>query len=126
MANRQYRTLRGKLVDMDLLQKKNELTPAVGNSRVNARGDELGAGGKIIKKREDLVREYYGANVAQESKGRAKRQDTPAVEPPQSKVAAEPVAEDVTPQELEQLETFDEEQDWIEDENGNFYRKGDR
>ena len=126
MANRQYRTLRGKLVDMDLLQKKNELTPAVGNSRVNARGDELGPGGKIVKKREDRVKEYYGANVAQESTGRAKRQATPTVEAPQPKVAPDPIAEDVTPQELEQLETFDEEQEWIEDENGNFYRKGDR
>ena len=30
--------LRGKPVDMALLQKRNELTPAVGNARVNARG----------------------------------------------------------------------------------------
>ena len=34
---------------MDLLRQRNELTPAVGNVRVNARGDELGPGGKIIK-----------------------------------------------------------------------------
>ena len=57
-----YRSMRGKPVDMDLLMKKNELTPAVGNAKVNARGDQLGAGGQILKKREDLVSEYY--NVA--------------------------------------------------------------
>ena len=44
---------------MDTLRQRNELTPAVGNARVNARGDELGPGGKIIKKREDLLRDYY-------------------------------------------------------------------
>ena len=31
----------------------------VGNARVNARGDELGPGGKIIRKREDVVSEYF-------------------------------------------------------------------
>ena len=44
---------------MDLLRKRNELTPAVGNARVNARGDELGPGGQIIKKREDVVAAHY-------------------------------------------------------------------
>ena len=54
-----YRTSNGRIVDMDLLRQKNELTPAVGNVKVNARGDELGPGGKIIRKREDLMSEYY-------------------------------------------------------------------
>jgi len=54
-----YRSMRGKAVDMDLLMKKNELTPAVGNAKVNARGDRLGPGGQIVKKREDLIKEYY-------------------------------------------------------------------
>ena len=39
-AKKQHRSMRGKQVDMDLLRKRNELTPAVGNARVNARGDE--------------------------------------------------------------------------------------
>jgi len=54
-----YRTANGKHIDLDLLISRNELTPAVGNARVNARGDELGPGGKIIKKREDVLKEYY-------------------------------------------------------------------
>ena len=57
-----YKTMQGKTVDMDLLRKRNELTPAVGNAKVNARGDELGAGGKIIKKREDVLADYYRDN----------------------------------------------------------------
>jgi hypothetical protein len=59
-----YRTANGKIVDMELLRQSNELTPAVGNARVNARGDELGAGGKIIRKREDILADFY--KVAEE------------------------------------------------------------
>ena len=33
-----YKSMQGKQIDMDLLRKKNELTPAVGNASVNARG----------------------------------------------------------------------------------------
>jgi hypothetical protein len=40
---------------MNKLININELTPAVGNMRVNARGDELGPGGQIIRKREEIV-----------------------------------------------------------------------
>jgi hypothetical protein len=54
-----YRTANGKIVDMDLLRQKNELTPAVGNVRVNARGDELGPGGKIVRSREDILKDFY-------------------------------------------------------------------
>src|SRR5210317_1169614 len=54
-----YKSMQGKSVDMDLLRQRNELTPAVGNARVNARGDELGPGGQIIKKRDDILEEYY-------------------------------------------------------------------
>jgi hypothetical protein len=54
-----YRTMQGKIVDMEKLMRQNELTPAVGNMNVNARGDELGNGGRIVRKREDIVQEYY-------------------------------------------------------------------
>jgi hypothetical protein len=52
-----YRSMQGKEVDMQKLAMQNELTVAVGNVKVNARGDELGPGGKIIKKREDVLKE---------------------------------------------------------------------
>jgi hypothetical protein len=56
------RSMQGKEVDMDKLMRQHELMPAVGNVRVNARGDELGAGGKIVRKREDIIAEYYENN----------------------------------------------------------------
>lgn len=56
-----YRSMQGKEVDMHKLSMQNEMTMAIGNVRVNARGDELGPGGKIIRKREDILREAQGA-----------------------------------------------------------------
>jgi hypothetical protein len=52
-----HRSMQGKQVDMNKLAMQNEMTLAVGNVKVNARGDELGPGGKIIRKREDIIRE---------------------------------------------------------------------
>ena len=56
------RSMKGKEVDMEKLNLKNETTPAVGNMRVNARGDELGPGGKIIRTREEILQDYYAKN----------------------------------------------------------------
>jgi|APCry1669192806_1035432.scaffolds.fasta_scaffold309491_1 hypothetical protein len=53
-----YKSMQGKEIDLDKLRLRNETTVAVGNARVNARGDKLGPGGKIIKKREDIMAEY--------------------------------------------------------------------
>jgi hypothetical protein len=57
-----HRTMRGKEIDLEKLSLRNETTPAVGNVRVNARGDELGPGGKIIKTKEQILEEYYKKN----------------------------------------------------------------
>jgi hypothetical protein len=59
---RNYRTMKGVEVDMDALLEKNQLMPAVGNAKMNARGDELGPGGKIVKRREDTINAYYENN----------------------------------------------------------------
>lgn len=59
---RTYTSMRGKSVDMERLSLQNELTPAVSNMKINARGDELGPGGKIVKTREEILRDYYAKN----------------------------------------------------------------
>ena len=65
-----YRTSNGRIVDMDLLRQKNELTPAVGNVRVNARGDELGPGGKIVRSREEILKDFYASAEAEAAKSK--------------------------------------------------------
>ena len=105
---RTYRTAQGRQVDMERLRLQNELTPAVGNMRVNARGDQLGPGGKVVQTREEMLDQYYKntvnkkSNVADEiptssdSAGRAKEIEADDfVDPPTRKPApaADPVVE---------------------------------
>jgi len=59
MAKKIYRTAQGKVVDFDAILLKNEEAIAIGNQKVNARGDELGPGGKIVKTRAQIMEEYY-------------------------------------------------------------------
>jgi len=54
--------MRGKQVDFEKLGLQNELLPAVGNVKVNARGDELGPGGKIVRTKEQILQDYYKNN----------------------------------------------------------------
>lgn len=60
MANL-YKSARGKTVDMNRLSSQNELTVAVSNIKINARGDELGANGQIIRKNNESL--YRGVPV---------------------------------------------------------------
>jgi hypothetical protein len=127
-----YTTMQGKQVDMDLLRKKNELTPAVGNARVNARGDELGPGGKIVRKREQVIKDYYKgsmpvaeepvvsvSDVAEEAPVVQKAVKSKTTTRAQQKVeAAQP-----TESELKEFDNMDD--GWVEDEDGNFVQKGD-
>ena len=53
-----YKTaINGKPVDMHKLRMQNEMTLAVGNMRVNARGDEIGANGQVVRRREEIIAE---------------------------------------------------------------------
>ena len=56
-----YRTMQGRMVDIEKLRASNESVKAVGNMNVNARGDVVGQGGKIIKTKEDQIKDYYEA-----------------------------------------------------------------
>jgi hypothetical protein len=58
-----YRSAQGKMVNMEELRLKNEATIAVGNMKVNARGDELGPGGIVVKTRNEAMDEYYAKNA---------------------------------------------------------------
>jgi hypothetical protein len=58
MGNK-YKTAHGKTIDIDTLRLQNEKTIAVGNMKVNARGDQLGRGGEIIQTRNQLMAQQY-------------------------------------------------------------------
>jgi hypothetical protein len=117
-ARKIYRTMQGKQIDMDLLRQRNELTPAVGNAKVNARGDVLGAGGKIIKTREDVMASYYRDNpsafVPSQQPAAKPAKPEPVVE------AAQPVKQSRTAKKAAAQPVQD---NWVEDADGNFVPK---
>lgn len=126
-----YRTMQGKQIDMEMLRKKNELTPAIGNAKVNARGDELGTGGKIVRRREDIVNDYYKSTQSvPEDTGNVKK-TTPATEVtelPEDEVKSAPKKKTVPKakqQPKEQEPSATEASEWEEDDNGDFIKKGD-
>ena len=132
---KQHTSMRGKKVDMDLLRKRNELTPAVGNARVNARGDELGAGGQIVRKREEIIKEYYNqAGAVRGDSGRAKPKaadEVIAAEQTETKTKTTRSTKktatktELTPEEKAMFEEAKAEDEWIEDDSGNFVKKGE-
>jgi len=125
-GRKQYRTMTGKVIDMDLLRQRNELTPAVGNARVNARGDELGPGGKIIKKREELLRDYYAENIEptefEQPAPKAKVEEP--VEAQDSVEVEQPVSRSTRAQPGKTKAESKTQDDWVEDDDGNFVPKG--
>lgn len=68
MVKKIYKTMQGKEIDLDALMMQNETVAAVGNTKVNARGDEIGEGGKIIRRKEDIVNQFYNDQTSKGSK----------------------------------------------------------
>jgi hypothetical protein len=63
MSKEVYRSANGKPVDMGALRLKNEKTRAVGNMKVNARGDEIDGRGRVIRKKTEQVSNQYQRQI---------------------------------------------------------------
>jgi hypothetical protein len=60
---RVYTTANGKQINLDALIAQNESTIAVGNMKVNARGDQLGPGGRVETGKNQVMQDYYKLNT---------------------------------------------------------------
>lgn len=63
MSKRVYTTANGKRINIDTIIAQNEDSIAIGNMKVNARGDELGPGGRVERTREKVMSDYYKLNT---------------------------------------------------------------
>jgi len=92
-----YNTAQGKKINMDNILLQNEHVIAVGNQKVNARGDQLGPGGKVIKTRDQVMREYYALNtpVAEDNPNPQPAVADVVVRPAQVAQKAAPIVADV-------------------------------
>jgi hypothetical protein len=106
-----YRTAQGKIVDMSQLSARNETTRAVGNMRVNARGDTIDGTGRVILPVTKKVGEKYQRTVSNRAANLVKRK---AVDPKidvEATTIVEPKEEviDFVEEELEFLDTAEED-----------------
>jgi len=144
---KQYRSMRGAKLDLAKLMARQEKNITIGNTKSNARGDQLGEGGKIIRSADELAREHYNRNDPKAVvHGGIKADDTPEINPkaeikddweepisesapedkPTPKTQAEnkafaPDSRDNPPE----VEEEDEEDPWVEDKQGNFVRQSE-
>lgn len=63
MTKQVYTTANGKAVDMGALRLKNEKTRAVGNMKVNARGDVIDDKGGVISSKTQQAKQAYNNQV---------------------------------------------------------------
>lgn len=56
MAKKRYTSAKGQEINFDLLARQNQHTVAIGNANLNARGDRLGRGGKIVETAEEILK----------------------------------------------------------------------
>lgn len=59
MTKEVYRSANGKVVDMGALRLRNEKVRAVGNMKVNARGDEINEKDQVVRKKTEQANNQY-------------------------------------------------------------------
>ena len=95
---RMYRSMQGRMIDIEKLRAANESVQAVGNMNVNARGDVIGAGGKVVTPKETVIKKYYEQPKGMVSDTpRSKPMPAPKQPPKQTVQKATPVGPKSTP-----------------------------
>ena len=69
MTRKVYRTAQGKIVDLGALQLRNENVRAVGNMKVNARGDLVDSANRAINTRNQQVARQYSRQTTNVTDG---------------------------------------------------------
>ena len=145
-----HKSMRGVEIDLAKLMARQEKNITVGNTKSNARGDQLGRGGRIVKSADELAREHYNRNdpKAVVQGGIKADADTPEItkapeqpleddwqEPtptptpaaiPQPKPAeATPETPKPVPEPEPKPAPSQEDDPWVEDKDGNFVRQSE-
>ena len=96
---RMYRTMQGRMVDIEKLRSANESVQAVGNMNVNARGDVLGVGGQVVTSKAQVIKQYYEQPKGMVSDTPTKNKPTqaPKIEPVKTVQKMTPVASKPAP-----------------------------
>jgi len=147
-----FKSMRGVEVDMTKLMSRQEKNITIGNTNSNARGDQLGRGGRIVKSADELAREHYNRNdpkavvhggiKVDEEIPNVKVQEvekpkddwveptptpTPAAvpQPKPAEATPEPPKPTPPPKPAPKPVVSQEEDPWVEDKDGNFVRQSE-
>ena len=125
-----YRSNRGVPIDLGKLMSQQEKNIAIGNTKSNARGDQLGRGGRVVKGADEIAREHYNKNNPRAVKQSTIKVDDTDVKRKieEAKSNPDPIIDDWQEpvQDSVQEETpVVEEDEWVEDADGNFVRKSE-
>jgi hypothetical protein len=131
-----YRSNRGIQIDLGKLMSQQEKNIAIGNTKSNARGDQLGRGGRVVKGADEIAREHYNKNNPRAVKQstikvddtdvkrkieEAKSNPDPIIDDWQEPVEEAPAQEEPAQEKTPVVE----EDEWVEDADGNFVRKSE-
>lgn len=131
-----YKSMRGANIDVAKLMLQQEKNISVGNTRSNARGDQLGRGGRVVKGADEIAREHYNKNNPRAVKQTSIKLDDADVKRQieEAKSNPDPIMDDWKEPEAEQQaepepekvqvkeETTKPKDEWVEDEEGNFVK----
>ncbi len=59
-----HTSYRGLTIDMESLTRENEKSVAIGNMKVNAKGDQIGSGGRVTRTADQIARENHRVQSA--------------------------------------------------------------
>jgi len=127
-----YKSMRGANIDVAKLMLQQEKNISVGNTRSNARGDQLGRGGRVVKGADEIAREHYNKNNPRAVKQTSIKLDDADVKRQieEAKNNPDPIMDDWKEPELEEVQVKEEKteektepkDEWVEDEDGNFVK----
>lgn len=127
---KERKSMRGVSVDLGKLMAQQEKNIAVGNTKSNARGDQLGRAGRVVKSADEISREHYNRNNPRAvAKTSIKLDEDVKREIEEAKKAStdsivddweEPEIEENVEEQLQEIQ--EEEDEWVEDAEGNFVR----
>ena len=132
-----HKSMRGVPVDLAKLMARQEKNITVGNTKTNARGDQLGKGGRIVKSADELAREHYNRNdpKAVIQGGIKADADTPEIAKTRIEEVEKPIetpkktpkeTPKETPKPKDKKPHIQEIDDpWVEDADGNFVRQSE-
>ena len=123
-----YRSNRGVPIDLGKLMSQQEKNIAIGNTKSNARGDQLGRGGRVVKGADEIAREHYNKNNPRAVKQTSIKLDDADVKRQieEAKNKPDPIMDDWKEPEPEEVQVKEEKaepkEEWVEDEEGNFVK----